>query len=81
MSPPFQARRILQYVHPQHPPDKEYRNNGPEDVNDPVANGFRFPKIKHSAMVTGSVQSGRHNFSIALTEQRSKREVAWLQQR
>jgi hypothetical protein len=40
-----------QYVHPKHPPDKEYRDDGPRDMNDPVASCFRFPKIEHAAMV------------------------------
>jgi len=42
-----------QYEHPKHPPDKEYRDNGTRDVNDPVASCFRFPKIEHAAMVAG----------------------------
>jgi hypothetical protein len=40
-----------QYVHPKHPPDKEYRDDGPRDMNDPVASCFRFAKIEHAAMV------------------------------
>jgi hypothetical protein len=43
----------LQYVHPKHPPDKEYRDDGPRDVNDPVGGCFRFPKIEHAAIVAG----------------------------
>jgi len=42
-----------QYVHPKHPPDKEYHDDGPRDVNYPVASCFRFPKIDHAAMVAG----------------------------
>jgi hypothetical protein len=42
-----------QYVHPQHPPDKEYRDDGAHDVNDPVASRFRFSEIEHAAMVSG----------------------------
>ena len=42
-----------QYVHPKHPPDKEYREEGPRDVNYPVASCFRSPKIEHAAMVAG----------------------------
>jgi hypothetical protein len=45
-----------QYVHPQHPPQKEYRDDGPRDVNDPVASRFRFAKIEHAAMVAGPAQ-------------------------
>jgi hypothetical protein len=30
-----------QYVHPKHPPDKEYRDDGSRDVHDPVASCFR----------------------------------------
>ena len=42
-----------QYVHPKHPPDKEYRDDGPRDVNYPVASCFRLPKIEHAIMVAG----------------------------
>jgi hypothetical protein len=45
-----------QYVHPQHPPDKEYRDDGPRDVNYPVAGCFRFSEIEHTAMVAGPAQ-------------------------
>ena len=45
--------RHSQYVHPQHPPDKEYHNDGRRDVNDPVASCFRFSEIEHAAMVAG----------------------------
>ena len=44
------------YVHPQHPPDKEYRDDGPGDVNDPVANCFWFSEIEHWVMVAGFTQ-------------------------
>jgi hypothetical protein len=40
-----------QYVHAKHPPDKEYRDDGPRDMNDPVASCFRFAEIEHAAMV------------------------------
>jgi hypothetical protein len=40
-----------QYVHPKHPPDKEYRDDGSRDMNYPVTDCFRFPKIEHAAMV------------------------------
>lgn len=46
----------LQYEHPKHPPNKKQRNDGPRDVNYPVASCFRFPKIKHGAMVAGSAR-------------------------
>ena len=48
----------LQYVHPKHPPDKEYRDNAPRDVNYPVASCFGFPKIEHAAMAAGSAHGG-----------------------
>src|ERR1700724_616078 len=51
-------RRHSQYVHSKHPPDKEYRNDGPRDVNDPVADCLRLPKVEHAAMLaapTGAV--------------------------
>jgi hypothetical protein len=46
----------LQYVHPQHPPDKKYRDDGPRDVNDPVARRSRLSEIEHAAMVAGHAQ-------------------------
>ncbi len=42
-----------QYVHPKHPPNKEYRDDGPRYVNYPVASCFRLPKIEHATMVAG----------------------------
>jgi hypothetical protein len=42
-----------EHVHPKHPPDKEYRNDGPRNVSYPVASCFRFSKIEHAAMVAG----------------------------
>jgi hypothetical protein len=45
------ARCFLQDVHPEHPPDEEYCDDASGYVNDPVAGGFRFSKIEHSAMV------------------------------
>jgi len=47
-----------QYEHPKHPPDKEYRYDGPRDMNYPVAGCFRFPKIEHAAIVAGPAQDG-----------------------
>jgi hypothetical protein len=41
------------HLHPQHPPDREYRDDGSQDVNYPVASSFRFSKIEHLAMVAG----------------------------
>ena len=40
-----------QHVHPKHPPDQKYRDNTPNDVNDPVASRLRFSKIEHAPMV------------------------------
>jgi hypothetical protein len=37
-----------QYVHPKHPPDKEYGDNGPREVNYPVARRFRLAEIEHA---------------------------------
>ena len=45
-----------QYVYPKHPPDKEYRDDRPRDVNCPVASCFRFSKIEHAAMLAGPAQ-------------------------
>jgi hypothetical protein len=45
------ARWVLQYERSQHPPDKEYADDGSGDVNYPVTNCFRFSKIEHSGMV------------------------------
>jgi hypothetical protein len=42
-----------QHEHPKHPPDKEYRDDGPRDVNYPVTSCFWFSKIEHAAMVAG----------------------------
>ena len=50
------------YEHPKHPPNKEYRDDGCRDVNDPVARCFRFPKIKHSAMVAGPGQAALYPY-------------------
>ena len=47
---------LSKYVRPKHPPNKKYRDNGPRDVNRPVASCFRFPKIEHAAMVAGPAQ-------------------------
>src|SRR5580700_2623543 len=51
------ARLYLQNVQPKHPPDKEYRDNRPCDVNDPVASCFRLPEVEHAAMVAGPAQA------------------------
>ena len=45
--------RVLQHIETQHPPDQEYRDAGPHDVNYPVASCLRLPKIEHVAMVAG----------------------------
>jgi hypothetical protein len=42
-----------QYVHPKHPPDKEYCDDSPRDVDYPIASCFGFPKVEHAAMVAG----------------------------
>ena len=47
-----------QYVHSKHPPDEENRDDGPRDVNYPVASCFRFSKIEHAAMVAGPANCG-----------------------
>jgi hypothetical protein len=49
-----------EYENPKHPPDKEYRDDGSRDVNDPVARCFRFPKIEHAAMVAGLPRRRRY---------------------
>jgi hypothetical protein len=51
-----------QYVHPKHPPDEEYRDDGPRDLNYPVASGLRLPKIEH-----GANASRWDTFAITLT--------------
>jgi hypothetical protein len=40
-----------QHVHSEHPVDEEYRDDGSDNVNDPVASCFRLPKIEHAVMV------------------------------
>ncbi len=47
---------LSQYVHSKHPPDEEYCDDGPCDVNYPVASCFRFSKIEHAEMVAGPAQ-------------------------
>jgi hypothetical protein len=49
-----------QHVHPKHPPDKEYRDDGARDVNYPVARGFRLTKIEHAAMVAGLARVAKY---------------------
>jgi hypothetical protein len=44
-------RRALQHIDSQHPPDKEYRNNCPRNMDDPVATCFRIAKIEHDEIV------------------------------
>jgi hypothetical protein len=39
--------------HPQHPPDKEKRDDATRDMNDPIASRPRFAEIEHAAMVAG----------------------------
>src|SRR6476620_9287083 len=46
-------RAHSQYEHPKHPPDKEYRDDGAGDVNDPIASCLWLTKIEHAAMVAG----------------------------
>ena len=55
---------VLQYVHSQQPPDKEYRDDGSDDMNYPVVHCFRFSKIEHSAIVAGPRRLGRRNVAI-----------------
>jgi hypothetical protein len=50
--------RDSEYVHPQHPPDEEYRNDASHDVNNPVASCFRFSEVEHAAMVAGLERCG-----------------------
>ncbi len=59
-----------QYVHPKHPPDKEYREDGPRYVNYPVASCFRFPKIEHAAMVAGGLTAYFHSQQSPTTRKR-----------
>ncbi len=56
-----------QYVHPKHPPDKEDRDDGPRDVNHPVASSLRFSKIEHAAMVAGPRELWR-GIAVALID-------------
>ena len=56
-----------QYVHSKHPPDEEYRDDGPRDVNYPVASCFRFSKIEHAAMVAGPRELWR-GIAVALID-------------
>jgi hypothetical protein len=53
-----------QDVHSKHPPDEEYRDDSPRDVNDPVANCFRLAKIEHAAMLAGA----RRDIAISLMD-------------
>jgi hypothetical protein len=63
MSATPEGLQCSQYVHPKHPPDQEKRDNGPRNMNYPVARCFRFSKIEHCGMVAGTSRSR----SIALT--------------
>jgi hypothetical protein len=42
---------VLQHIELQHPPDEEYRNNRPCDMNDPVSQGLRFTEVEHDGIV------------------------------
>lgn len=42
-----------QDIHPQHPPNKEDRDDGARDVYYPIASCFGFAKIEHLRMVAG----------------------------
>ncbi len=64
------------YVHPKHPPDKEYRDDGSRDMNYPVTDCFRFPKIEHAAMV--AAPNGWRNIPIAPTTNRRVEDCSWL---
>lgn len=44
----------LENVNAQHPPDKEYCDDSPRDMDDPVANRFRGAEVEHAAMVAGN---------------------------
>src|ERR1035437_9906372 len=44
-------RRALQHIESQHPPDKEYCNNRPRNMDDPVATCFRIAEIEHDGIV------------------------------
>ena len=39
----------LEHIESKHPPDKEYCDNCPRDVNYPITNCFRFAEIEHGA--------------------------------
>ena len=45
------AWRALQHIDSQHPPDEEYCNNCPCDVNDPVACCLRFAEVEHDGIL------------------------------
>lgn len=42
-----------QDIHPQHPPNEEYRDDGSRDVYYPIPSCFGFAKIEHMRMVAG----------------------------
>src|SRR6202521_5125632 len=44
-------RRALQHIESQHPPDKEYCNDRPRNMDDPVATCFRIAEIEHDGIV------------------------------
>jgi hypothetical protein len=44
-------RRALQHIESQHPPDKEYCNNRPRNMDDPVATCFRIAEIERDGIV------------------------------
>jgi hypothetical protein len=51
-------RRALQHIDSEHPPDKEYRNNCPRNMDDPVATCFRTAKIEHDEIVARGSNQG-----------------------
>ena len=44
-------RRPLQHIESQHPPNKEYRNDCPRNMDYPVATRFRTAQIEHDGIV------------------------------
>jgi hypothetical protein len=69
----FNDGGALQHIEPQHPPDKEYCNNGSGDMNDPVANCFRFAEIEHDGIVarTEGRSAARHPYPKTIWARRS----------
>jgi hypothetical protein len=54
----FFRYRGLEHVNPQHPPDKQYRDDRPSDMDDPVADRFRFAEIEHDGIVARALKQG-----------------------